>query len=87
MKLLSICIQIGNNIVPDFNFAYPKSKASGNNINNIIKNPYWTWIIANKIADIKTAPWPPRNDFSNPLNKNPRNKNSSKIGPKKTTPK
>ena len=44
------------------------------------------WTKANNIDEINTAPCPPKNDFSKPLNKKPLNKNSSKIGPKKTTP-
>jgi hypothetical protein len=35
---------------------------------------------------INTAPCPPINDFSIPLNKKPLNKSSSNIGPNRTTP-
>ena len=44
-------------------------------------------IAENIIDETITAPVLPKKDSCNPLNKNPRNNISSKIGPKITTPK
>ena len=45
------------------------------------------WTNENKIDDTRTAPCPPKKDFSRPLKRKPLNKISSNIGPRKTTPK